>query len=322
MRAIYTVSELELINFSEVYKYFRDPGGNFVTAVDGVDLIIQEDEVIALVGESGSGKTTLGRLSVRLIEPSRGKILFEGRELTGIKREELWKKAQYIHQDPFSSLDPYLTVGEVLDRPLKYLLGVGDPKERADTVSGFLSKIGMEHITPTTRINRLSGGERQRILVSRAFIIKPKFVAADEPTTMVDFIHRNEILRLLLELKRESGSSILFITHDLSLASHVADRVVIMHRGKIVEMGSRLDVVQNPLHPYTQALFSVTPDRLLNQKETPRIVAKPLARYFGPSKQSCKYAPNCPYVFERCRRETPTLIDMGGGHLVSCFKYG
>jgi oligopeptide/dipeptide ABC transporter, ATP-binding protein, C-terminal domain len=316
------VSKLELLNFSGVYKYFRDPGGGFVTAVDGVDLAIQENEVIALVGESGSGKTTLGRLSVRLVEPSRGKILFEGRGLEGIRREELWRRAQYIHQDPYSSLDPYLTVGEVLDRPLRYLLGVGDPKETAEMVSGFLDKIGMHHIAPTTRINRLSGGERQRILVSRAFIIKPKFVAADEPTTMVDFIHRNEVLNLLLELKKESGSSILFITHDLSLASHIADRVVIMHSGKIVEMGSRADVVQNPLHPYTQALFSVTPDKLLGQKETPRILAKPIPRYLNPSTLGCKYASNCPYVFERCRRETPTLIDVGKGHFVSCFKYG
>ncbi len=311
---------MDLLRFNGVYKYFRDPSGGIVTAVDGVDLGVQRDEIVALVGESGSGKTTLGRLSVRLIDPSRGDVLFEGKSVSTVDRERLWREAQYIHQDPYSSLDPYLTVGEVLERPLKYLLGL-ESSERADRVADFLNRIGMEHISPNTRVNRLSGGERQRVLVSRAFIIKPKFVAADEPTTMVDFIHRNEILNLLLDLKRESASSILFITHDLSLATHIADRIVIMHRGKIVEMGSRQDVVGNPLHPYTQALFAVTPDRLLHNKDPINIGARPVGRYLGYARQYCRYAPNCPYVFERCRKEPPTLTDMGGGHYVSCFKY-
>ncbi|MEM3711359.1 MAG: ABC transporter ATP-binding protein [Thermoprotei archaeon] len=313
---------MAVVRFQEVYKYFKDPSGNIVTAVDGVTFDVGNNEVVALVGESGSGKTTLGRLSVRLIEPSRGKVLFEGNDIKALGKDELWKKAQYIHQDPYSSLDPYLTVGEVLERPLRHLLGMDDPNTISDTVRSFMDKIGMEHITPETRVNRLSGGERQRVLVSRAFIINPKFVAADEPTTMVDFIHRNEILKLLLDLKRESGSSILFITHDLELASHISDRIVIMHRGRVVELGPRDELVENPLHPYTQALFSVTPNKLLTHEDVAKIVVRPTTHYVNPTKPGCRYAPNCPYSFERCIKETPNLVDMGGGHLVSCFKYG
>lgn len=312
---------MALLSLQEVYKYFKDPAGNIVTAVDGVSLEIDSDEIVALVGESGSGKTTLGRLSVGLTEPSRGKILFEGKELSKIDRDRLWRMAQYIHQDPYSALDPYLTVGEVLERPLRYLLGVRDAQERLETIRVFLAKIGMDHITPNTRVNRLSGGERQRILVGRAFIVRPKFVVADEPTTMVDFIHRNDILSLLLDLKRESGSSILFITHDLSLASYIADRIVIMYRGKIVETGKRADVVENPLHPYTRVLFSVTPEKLVAQREKSVVGVKAEIRRPNLTTKSCRYVSACPYAFERCRKEEPTLRDTGGGHMVSCFMF-
>jgi peptide/nickel transport system ATP-binding protein len=313
------VVSLDVVSFEEVYKYFRDTTGKIITAVDGVKLKIKEDEIMALVGESGSGKTTLGRISVGLIQPSKGRVLFNGKEISDYTKKELWKRAQYIHQDPYSSLDPYLTVGDVLDRPLKYLLGIDDEKTRREIVQSFLQRAGMEHIPLTTRINRLSGGERQRVLVGRAFIIKPKFVAADEPTSMVDFVHRNEILNMLFNLKKESNSSIMFITHDLSIASYISNRIAIMHKGRIVEFGSKNQVVDTPFHPYTQALFSVTPEKLL--KGSVAVSSKLVPRVFGLEQSRCKYADVCPFVFERCRKETPVLRDVGDGHSVACFKY-
>ena len=153
--------------------------------MDGVDIDIYENEVVALIGESGSGKTTMGRLAIKLTKASKGKVFFESKNLEGYETRELWKKAQYIHQDPYSSLDPYLSVREVLERPLGNLLKITDPKERHDIVDDLMNKIGLGYVSTSSKIGQLSGGEKQRILVSRAFLSKPKFVAADEPTTMV-----------------------------------------------------------------------------------------------------------------------------------------
>jgi peptide/nickel transport system ATP-binding protein len=188
-------------------------------------------------------------------------------------------------------------------------------------VDGFMRKIGLGHISTSSKISRLSGGEKQRVLVSRAFISKPKFVAADEPTTMVDFIHRNEILGLLQGFKNELKTSILFITHDLSLASYLADRVAIMYRGRIVEIGTKPEMMESPLHPYTQALFSVTPDKLVSESRKSSFRAPITTNLMDTWENACGYRNSCPYAFEKCHKATPTLQNVGGDHLVACFKY-
>jgi oligopeptide/dipeptide ABC transporter ATP-binding protein len=316
------LSELEgsIVRFNDVSKYFKDRKGGIMTAVDSVSLAIGRDQVLALVGESGSGKTTLGRISVGLIEASKGDVFFDGRKIRDYHRTELWKKAQYIHQDPYSALDPYLTIKDILDRPLRYLAEMGDQKERIDTISRFMQAIGLGSVSMNTKLTRLSGGEKQRVLLARSFVMKPKFVAADEPTTMVDFIHRNEILELLRTLKKDFGTSLLLITHDLSIASYLSDYVAIMFRGSVVEYGRREEVLDDPLHPYTQTLFSLTPARLASgeAKVDELIKRQGLSSLTGPA-IGCKYANRCRYVFGECSVSHPHLERVSGEHMVACY---
>jgi oligopeptide/dipeptide ABC transporter ATP-binding protein len=309
-----------IVRFTDVSKYFKGKGGEIVTALDAVNVAVGRDQVLALVGESGSGKTTLGRISVGLLSESKGQVLFEGKRVRDYKKNELWRMAQYIHQDPYSALDPYLNIRDFLDRPLRFLAGIADKKERLETISTFIRAIGMEDTPTTTKLARLSGGEKQRLLLARAFILEPRFVAADEPTTMVDFIHRNEILELLKKLRRDLKTSMMLITHDLSIASFMSDYVAIMFRGSIVEYGRREEVLGDQLHPYTQALFSLTPEKLAKgDVKVAEIVQRKRLDQSGAFAKGCKYAGRCPYVFDRCGLAHPTLEHTGGEHWVACY---
>ena len=309
-----------IVQFNAVSKYFKDRGGAIVTALDSVDVSVGRDQVLAVVGESGSGKTTLGRISVGLLAESKGEVLFDGKRVRDYKKNELWKMAQYIHQDPYSALDSYLTIKDFLDRPLRFLAGISDQKERTETVSSFMQAIGLGETSTNTRLARLSGGEKQRVLLARAFILKPKFVAADEPTTMVDFIHRNEILELLRKLRRDQRTSMLLITHDLSVASFLSDYVAILFRGSIVEYGRREEVLRDQLHPYTQALFSLTPEKLASGNvQVTKLVRRSRTKQSGPETKGCKYAGRCPYVFEQCSGAHPALRPVQGEHQVACY---
>jgi peptide/nickel transport system ATP-binding protein len=292
-----------------------------VKAVRGVSLSIGRKEVLALVGESGSGKTTLGRLTVGLMRSTKGSILLDGEPLDGIPTSELWRKAQYIHQDPYGSLDPYLTVEEVLDRPIRYIRRVKSEDERRGAILGSLEEIGLDGGYLAKRIGTLSGGERQRILLARAFVSGPEYVAADEPTTMVDAVNRNEILRSLVRLKEETDASLLLITHDLSVASELADRIAIMHKGELVEVGTKDEVVGGALHPYTEALLAVTPQNLLRLGGEGEVKAPPSLEDLPDDFGGCRYVRTCPYAMDRCSVEHPELKRHQGKQLVACFKY-
>ena len=311
----------ELLKLEGVTHRYRGLKGDTIVAVRDVSLSVLPGEVLALVGESGSGKTTLGRLAVGLIRPSEGEILFDGSPVDQNHPSRLWDRAQYVHQDPYGSLDPYLTVQEVLDRPLRYVKKVHKERERRETMAEYLKRFGLDDSYLEKRVNTLSGGERQRILLLRAFVVKPRFLAADEPTTMVDAIHRDEIIGLLSKFRAESGASILLITHDLSVASLMADNVAIMYKGEIVEYGTREQVQGSPSHPYTEALLSVTPQKLIqNAGMIPSgmgAIGEPLPEDFA----GCRYSPFCPYAFQRCRAEHPTLGRTDDGREVACFRY-
>jgi oligopeptide/dipeptide ABC transporter ATP-binding protein len=309
---------LKRVEFFDVSKFFRTNRGGIVTAVDDVSFSIEEEEVVALVGESGSGKTTLGRLSTGLTRPSKGKIVIDGVDVSTIKDpRELWRKAQAIPQDPYAALDPYLTVEEVLGRPLRYLVGIRNATDRRTRIQTLLMKTGLDEKYLSKRIRQLSGGERQRVLFARAFIADPSFVVADEPTTMIDFVHRKEIIDLLMKLRGERHTCFLFITHDLSLAARVADRIAIMFSGSILEDGSKSEVIGNPLHPYSQLLTSVTPERLLKREFA---TVRGSEEAFPANYAGCRYANRCPYVMDICRREFPGYTNMNS-HKVACFKY-
>ena len=309
-----------IVEFRGVSKYFKDKKGGILTAVDSVDIAVGRDQVIALVGESGSGKTTLGRISVGLIEASKGEVLFDGKDVRKYKKGDLWRRAQYLHQDPYSALDPYLTIGEVLERPLRFLSRVAERDQRKDRVSRMMQAIGLASIPANTKVARLSGGEKQRVLLARSFIMTPDFVAADEPTTMVDFIHRNEILALLRNLRKELGTSMLLITHDISVASYLADYVAIMFRGSVVEYGLRSEVLGNPLHPYTQTLLSLTPDKLASgEVRVTDLLQKKRDIALTVRERGCKYETRCPYAFGKCSGAHPPLERVSGEHLVACY---
>ncbi|MFI5419739.1 MAG: ABC transporter ATP-binding protein [Nitrososphaerales archaeon] len=313
-------SSSSVLEFRNVCQYFHDKNGGIVTAAEDVNLSIKYGKVVALVGESGSGKTTLGRLSVGLGRPSKGEILLNGKNLGEYKKSELRGKAQYIHQDPYSALDPYLSVREVLERPLIHVRGISDPERREQIITHMLDGMGLESFYLAKSVRELSGGQKQRILVARAFVIEPEYVVADEPTTMVDFVRRNEIVTLLKDLKQKMGTSVLLITHDVSVASQLSDEVAVMYKGEIVEYGMTSEVLKNPLHPYTLALLSVTPEKLMRQ-EGPLLLATKRAQVQIPLKfEGCRYSFVCPYAFDKCRAERPKLIEVSSGHKVACFK--
>ena len=247
----------------ELTKYFKDKRGGIMTAVDGVTLSIEPKEVLGVVGQTGSGKTTLGRMTAGLTQPSKGTVSLEGADIWKTKdQKSLWKKVQYIHQDPYGSMDPYLTVNEILDRPIRYLLEVRGA-EATERVSRMMEVIGLDRSFLPKRIQELSGGERQRVLIARAFITTPVYVVADEPTTMIDFVHRNLILNLLLRLRNEFSATFMVITHDLSIAAEICDRIAIMQDAKIVELGPKKQVLESPKEDYTKALLAATPDKLV-----------------------------------------------------------
>lgn len=296
----------------------------YIRAVDGVTLDIQEGEIFVLVGESGSGKTTLGKLSLRVYAPTSGGVLFEGTEIGGLEGQELKRfrrSSQMIYQDPVAALNPRVRIGDAIAEPLKFH-GIGSKREQRSMALRMMGRVGFE--PPEEFYSRfpheLSGGQRQRVVIARALVLGPKFVVADEPVAMLDVSIRAQILKLLLDLKKEMNLTLLIITHDIAIAKYFADHVAIMYLGKIAENGSRAQIFGKAMHPYTQALFSSVPipdpeasrKRMIIQGEIPSAINPP---------RGCRFNPRCPFVFERCRIDEPELIEREPGHLVACHLY-
>ena len=318
----------KLLEVKNLKKYYPVTGGLLsrhlgdVKAVDGVSFYIEEGEALGLVGESGCGKSTLGRVILRLEEPTEGEIIYRNTDITKLNKRglrELRKEMQMIFQDPQSFLDPRMTVGQSIGEAL-LIHGMKDDKEREQRVTEILERVGLEAQHALRYPHEFSSGQRQRIGIGRALTLNPKLIIADEPVSALDVSIQAQILNLMLDLREEFGLAYLFIAHDLSVIRHVSHRVAIMYLGKIVELATKDEIFQNPLHPYTEALLSAIPD--MRQKKKTRIllpgsVPSPLNPPPG-----CRFHTRCHRVLPVCHQEEPDLKDIGGEHLVACHLYG
>jgi oligopeptide/dipeptide ABC transporter ATP-binding protein len=307
---------VSLIRVEGLTKYFPVrigfAGRARVHAVDGVDLEILEGETFGLVGESGSGKSTLGRCILRLIDPTSGRIWFDGQELTKLRGEELRKtrlRLQIVFQNPVASLDPRMRAGQTIAEPLRVHQGAS-PQEARVKVQELLRRVGLHPEVAEKYPHELSGGQCQRIAVARALALEPRFLVLDEPTSSLDVSVQAQIVNLLKELQAELGLTYLFITHDLALVSYLADRVGVMYLGKIVEVGGAVDVLEHGQHPYTRALRNAVPlpdpERL--KAHVPLTGEIPSAQE-PPS--GCRFRTRCPWARERCAAEEPPLRHVG-----------
>jgi len=298
----------------------------FVRAVDGVSFEIKRGEIFGLVGESGSGKTTTGRVILRLIEPTDGKIWFKGDEISRLKPDELKKYRRYmqiIFQDPYESLNPRMTIGDLVAEPIRLLFPEMSEAETEERVMKILDDVELS--PPEEFIFRypheLSGGQRQRVAIARAFVTNPEFIVADEPVSMLDVSIRAEILNLMLNLVDKHRASFLYITHDLSLARHMCDRIAVMYLGKIMELGTVDQIVFEPLHPYTQALINAVPVPDPTARRIEVVIKGEIPSPINPP-PGCRFHTRCPsYIGDICREEEPELIDVGNSHYVACHLY-
>ncbi len=314
-----------LMEVKDLTKYFPITGGLFsrvvghVKAVDGVSFDLHRGETLGLVGESGCGKTTTGRAVLRLIEPTSGTIKFEGRDLTKLGKKEmrsLRKEMQIIFQDPFGSLNPRMSVGEIVEEPL-VIHRVGSRKEREDRVRKLLEVVGLASYHVKRYPHEFSGGQRQRIGIARAIALNPKLIVADEPVSALDVSIQSQILNLMEDLQQEFGLTYLFIAHGLNVIRHISDRVGVMYLGAMAEVASSEEIYHKPLHPYTEALFSAIPipnpdmrrERIILQGDVPSPVNPP---------SGCRFHTRCPIAQDRCKVDRPILKESSPGHWVAC----
>ncbi|MEM1582202.1 MAG: ABC transporter ATP-binding protein [Candidatus Bathyarchaeia archaeon] len=316
-------------NLKEYFEIRRGLFGRrgFIKAVDGVSLTLARGEAVSIVGESGCGKTTLGKTILRLYEPTDGKIVFDGKDVTHLGWKELkWYRREtgLVQQDPFGALPPFMTVRRILEEPLT-IHGIKDGKIREEKVYRALERVKLIPIEDF--INKyphmLSGGQQQRLVIARSIILEPKLIVADEPVSMLDASVRIEILKLLHDLQRNYNLSVMYITHDLSTTRYFSERIFIMYAAHIVESAETREILVNPLHPYTRALLNVIPDpdpenRFIIKEvpagEPPNLINPPTG---------CRFHPRCPNFMKGiCDSKEPSLIETSKGHYVKCWLYG
>jgi len=292
-----------------------------VNAVDGVSFMVEAGKTLALVGESGSGKSTVGRLVLRLIEPTAGRMRFDGQDVFAFSESEtraFRRQAQLVFQDPYASLNPRMTVGDILAEPIA-LHGIVPAAQRRERVAQVMELVGLEPRFASRYPHEFSGGQRQRIVIARALAVEPKLIVCDEPVSALDVSIRSQVLNLLRDLQQRLGLAYIFISHDLAVVKHIADHVAVMYLGRIVETAPTDELFENPRHPYTRALLSAIPvprprarrERTILQGDVPSPINPP---------SGCHLHLRCPHAIERCRVERPALIP-SGNHATACHRW-
>jgi oligopeptide/dipeptide ABC transporter ATP-binding protein len=317
----------DLIRVENLKKYFPVRGGLFqrvvawVQAVDDVSFTIRQGETLGLVGESGCGKTTVGRTMLRLIEPTDGKVYFNSSDVFALNNHDLKgyrRRMQIIFQDPYSSLDPRMPIGESVMEGLK-IHKVGTGRERFEMMIGTLRKVGLEDYHARRYPHEFSGGQRQRIGIARALALNPDFIVCDEPVSALDVSIQSQVLNILKELQETMNLTYLFIAHNLSVVEHISDRVAVMYLGKMVELTSRKELFDNPLHPYTQALMSAIPIPDPRVKRHRIILKGDVPSPLNPP-SGCRFHPRCPVAFDHCSEEEPLFKEISPDHWAACWR--
>ncbi len=326
-------NETPLLEIKNLYKKFPIKGGFFgreiaaVQAVSNVSLAIKRGETLGLVGESGCGKSTLGRCVIRLLEPTSGQIIYNGKDITDLKGEALRtlrRKMQIIFQDPYASLNPRMNIGKIIEEPLLIHKIGANRKERMERVQQLLELVGLRKEAVHRYPHEFSGGQRQRIGIARALAVEPELIVCDEPVSALDVSIQAQVINLLMDLQQKLGLTYLFIAHDLKVVEHISNRVAVMYLGRVVELAEADELYKNPQHPYTQALLSAIPvprvpkpgdkkTRIILQGDVPSPVNPP---------SGCHFNPRCPIVGPQCKVEDPKLLYTRDGidHLARCLK--
>ena len=314
-----------LVEVKDLKQYFPINTGMFsktdLKAVDGVSFSIKPGETLGLVGESGCGKTTVGRTLLRLYEPTGGEVYFNGELVTDKNMNALRKEMQMVFQDPYSSLDPRMTVEDIIGEPQDVHKLYKTKAERREKILELMELVGLNAEHATRYAHEFSGGQRQRIGIARALAVNPKFIVCDEPVSALDVSIQAQVVNMFEDLQEKLGVAYLFIAHDLLIVRHISDRIAVMYLGKIVEIGDADEVYEHPQHPYTESLLSAVPipdpkitrqrKRIILEGDVPSPMNLPTG---------CAFRTRCRYATEKCAQECPTLQDKGDGHMVACWN--
>jgi len=322
-----------LLEVKNLQKYFPVQGGFFggtvgrVHAVDTISFSVKRGQTLGLVGESGCGKSTLGRTLLRLTEPTGGEILYEGKDLskaTPAEMRALRRDLQIIFQDPFASLNPRMSIREILSEPYEIHGLYPNPDERRAQIINLLKEVGLNPEAADRYPHEFSGGQRQRIGIARALALKPKLIVADEPVSALDVSIQSQILNLMMDLRDKYGLSYIFIAHDLAVIEHISDEIAVMYLGKIVEHTDADSLYAKPMHPYTRALISSIPEPKVGVKKNRKVLQGDVPSPINPP-SGCRFNTRCPYVKDICRTQEPALRNLGSEaqpHRVACHFAG